>query len=74
MNLRIGRETQKQMFLMVSFGRICASQSDTNMASLYKTLQIWAKRFSDYLAYEISYKPNSGRSWQSISQVLDFPH
>ena len=38
MNSRVGRETQKQMFLMVSFGHICASQRDINMASLYKTL------------------------------------
>ena len=38
MNLRVGRETQKQMFLMVSFGHVSASQRDINMASLYKTL------------------------------------
>ena len=32
------------------------------MASLYKALQIWVKRFSEYLAYEISHEPDSCRS------------
>ena len=33
MNSRICRKTQKQMFLLVSSGHICAPQRDTNMGS-----------------------------------------
>ena len=36
MNSRISKKTQKQMFLLVSGGHICAPQRDTNMASPYK--------------------------------------
>ena len=50
MNSRIYWKTQKQMFLLVSGGYICAPQRDTKMASPYKALQIWVKRFSEYLA------------------------
>ena len=38
------------MFLLVSGGYICVPQRDTKMASPYKALQIWVKRFSEYLA------------------------
>ena len=44
--------TRKQMFLLVP-AAICAPERDTNMASPYKGLEIWEKRFSEYLAYEI---------------------
>ena len=47
------RKTQKQMFLKVSGGQICAPQRDIIMASPYKALSIWVKRFSEYLAYEL---------------------
>ena len=50
MNSRIYWKTQKQMFLLVSGGYICVPQRDTKMASPYKALQIWVKRFSEYLA------------------------
>ena len=45
------------------------------MASQYKALQIWVKRFSEYLwylAYEISHRPDS---WQGLSHIylLLFP-
>ena len=66
------------MFLLVSGGHICAPERDTNMASPYKALQIWVKRFSKYLAYERLHRPDS---WQGflynylssfISQILNF--
>ena len=69
----ICRKTQRQMFLLVSGGHICAPQMDTNIASLDKALQIWVKRFSEYLAYEISHKPDSFvYSSSFIFQILDF--
>ena len=37
-NSRISRKTQKQMFLLVFGGHICAPERDTNMASPYKAL------------------------------------
>ena len=46
---------------------------DTNMASLDKALQIWVKRFSEYLAYEISHKSDFFvYSSSFIFQILDF--
>ena len=59
MNSCISWKTQKQMFLLVSGGHIRAPQRDTNMASPYEALSIWVKRFSLYLAYEISHRPDS---------------
>ena len=44
------RKTQKQMFLKVSGRQICAPQRDIIMASPYKALSIWVKRF---FAYEL---------------------
>ena len=42
------------------------------MASPYKALQIWVKRFSEYLAYEPLHRPDS---WQGFLYVylLSFP-
>ena len=54
---------KRLMFLLVSGGHICVFQRNTNMASLDKALQIWVKLFSEYLAYEISHKPDSWRSF-----------
>ena len=36
---RISRKTQRQMFLLISGGHICAPQRDTNVASPYNTIQ-----------------------------------
>jgi len=47
------------MLLLVSGGHICAPQRDTNIAFPYKALQIWIKRFSKYLAYELSQRLDS---------------
>ena len=63
MNSRISRKSQKQIFLLVSGGHICVPQRDTNMASPYKALLIWVKRFSEYLAYELSHTPDSWRGF-----------
>ena len=38
MNSRICRKTQKQMFLLVSGGHICAPQRDTIMASPFPNI------------------------------------
>ena len=38
MNSRTCRKTQKQMFLLVSGGHICAPQRDTNMASPFPNI------------------------------------
>ena len=54
------------MFLLVSGGHICAPERDTNMASPYKALQIWVKRFSEYLAYELLHRPDS---WQDFLHI-----
>ena len=54
------------MFLLVSGGHICAPERDTNMASPYKALQIWVKRFSEYLAYELLHRPDS---WQGFLYI-----
>ena len=70
MNSRISRNTKKQIFLLVSGGHICAPQRDTKMASPYKALQIWVKRFSKYLPYKISHRPDSWRSLWHIYLLL----
>ena len=70
MNSRISRNTKKQIFLLVSGGHICAPQRDTKMASPYKALQIWVKRFSKYLPYKISHRPDSWRSLRHIYLLL----
>ena len=63
------------MFLLVSGGYIGVPERNTNMAFPYKALQIWVKRFSEYLASNILHRPDS---WQSlylpsfISQILYF--
>ena len=64
-------KTQKQMFLLVSGSHICAPQRDVNIQSF---IIIWVKRFSEYLAYEISYRPGCwwGLLSSFISQILDF--
>ena len=36
------------MFLLVSGHQTCATQRDTNMASIYKALKILAKNFPEY--------------------------
>ena len=66
------RKTQKQMFLLVSGGHICAPQRDINIASPYKALSIWVKRFSEYLAYELRHRPDSWRGFLYI-YLLSFP-
>ena len=66
------KETQKQMFLLVPGGHICAPQRDTNMASLYKALYSRVKCFSECFAYEISHGPNSWRGFLYI-YLLSFP-
>ena len=60
------------MFLLVSGGHICAPERDTNMASPYKALQIWVKRFSEYLAYEQWHRPDSWQGFLNI-YLLSFP-
>ena len=61
------------MFLLVSGGHICAPERDTNMASPYKALQIWVKRFSEYLA-RMKYRTDSD-SWRGFLYIylLSFP-
>ena len=66
------RKTQKQMFPLVSRGHICAPRRDTNVVSTYKALQIWAKRFSEYLAYELCQRPDSWRVFLYV-YLLSFP-
>ena len=52
------------MFLFVSGDHICAPQRDTDMVYPYKALlQIWVKRFYDYLEYELSHTPVSWRGF-----------
>ena len=60
------------MFLLVSGSHICAPERNTNMASPYKALQIWLKPFPKYLAYDISYRPDSWRYFLYI-HLLSFP-
>ena len=57
------------MFLFVSGGHICAPQRDVNIQSF---IIIWVKRFSEYLAYEISYRPGC---WWGLLYIylLSFP-
>ena len=70
----ISRKTPNQMFLSVSGGHICAPQMDINMASPYKALQIWVKRFCEHLTYGLFHRPDSWLVYlsSSISQILDF--
>ena len=68
-NSSISRKTQKQMFLLVSGGHFCAPERDTNMASPYKALKTWVKRFSEYLAYELLHRPDS---WQAFCIFIFF--
>ena len=60
------------MFLLVSGGHVCVPERDTNMASPYKALEIWLKRFSEYLACELLDRPDS---WQGFLYIylLSFP-
>ena len=64
------------MFPLVSGSHICAPERETNIASPYKALQIWVKRFSEYLAYEPLHRPDSRQGFLlSIFfhfQILDF--
>ena len=55
----------KQMHVSVSFRR-------PHMVFPYKALQIWLKRFSEYLAFQILYRPDS---WQAFLYIylLSFP-
>ena len=57
------------MFLFVSGGHICAPERDVNIQSF---IIIWVKRFSEYLAYEISYRPGC---WWGLLYIylLSFP-
>ena len=60
---------------MVSGGYICAPQRDTDMAPPHKALWIWVKRFSEYLAFVKSHRPDSWRGFlyiHLISQILVF--
>ena len=61
-NSRISRKTQKQMFLLVSGGHICAPESTQTSWRLHTTLN-FAKRFCEYLAYELLHRPDS---WQGF--------
>ena len=63
MNSRKSRKTQKRMYLLASGGNICAPQRDTNMASPYKALEKWVKRFSECLAYELPHRPDFGKAF-----------
>ena len=45
MNPGICRETQSQMFPLVSGSHISTPHRDSNMASLYKALKIWVRHF-----------------------------
>ena len=72
MNSRKSRKTQKRMYLLASGGHICAPQRDTNMASPYKALEKWVKRFSEYLAYELPHRPDSRQGFLFI-YLLPFP-
>ena len=72
MNSRKSRKTKKRMYLLASAGHICAPQSDTNMASPYKALEKWVKRFSEYLAYELPHRPDSWQGYFFI-YLLSFP-
>ena len=72
MNLRICSNTQRQIFLLVSGGNICATPRDTNMASPYKALKIWVKPFSKYLTYEMLHRPDSLRGSLYV-YLLSFP-
>ena len=60
------------MFRLVSDGHHCAPRRDTNMASLYKALWNWVKRFFEFLAYELSHRPDSWRGFLYI-YLLSFP-
>ena len=64
--MHITMKTQKQMFLLVSGGHICAPQRDPNMASPYKAVYIWAKCSCEYLVYELLHRPDS---WQGFLYI-----
>ena len=64
--MHITMKTQKQMFLLVSGGHICVPRRDTNMASPYKAVYIWAKCSSDCLVYELLHRPDS---WQGFLYI-----
>ena len=66
------RKTQKQMFLLVPSGHLCAPRRDINMMSPYKALSIWVKRFSEYLVYKLCHRPDSWRGFLHI-YLLSFP-
>ena len=72
MNSRTSRKTERQIYLLVSGGHICAPQRDANMASPDKALEKWVKRFPEYLAYELPHRPDS---WQGFLYIylLSFP-
>ena len=72
MNSPIRRKTQKQMCLLDSGSDICVPQRDMNMASPYKALQVWVKRFSEYLAYEYCTDLILGKTF-CISIFFNFP-
>ena len=75
MNSRKSRKTQKRMYLLASGGPLLASggpQRDTNMASPYKALEKWVKRFSEYFAYELPHRPDSWQGFLFI-YLLSFP-
>ena len=72
MNSPKSRKTQKRMYLLASGGHICAPQRDTNMASPYKALEKWVKRFSEYFAYELPHRPDSWQGFLFI-YLLPFP-
>ena len=72
MNSRVCRKTQKQISRLASGGHICAPQRDTNMASPYKALEEWVKRFSEYFAYELPHRPDSWQGFLFIC-LLSFP-
>ena len=61
---------------MVSGGHICAPQRDINMASPYKALSIWGKRFPYYLVKVLWHRHDYGEAFcylsSFISQILDF--
>ena len=59
------------MFLLVSGSHISAPQRDTTMASPYKVLWIWVTHFPEYLAYEISHRPDSCQCFLFI-YILSF--
>ena len=64
--MNFSSEEFTQLFLLVSGGHICAPERDTNVASPYKALKIWVKRFPEYLAYELLHRTDS---WQGFLNI-----